>query len=147
MTNSPERHLTRTAVFVILERDEQIFFLRRFNTGWADGLLTLPAGHVDQGQSVRAAAVTEAKEEALVDIKEEDLEFVHVDYRLDRYTNFYFKARRWEGEPALGEPHAASEALWVPKNDLPNDLTPQLQNLFIQIEKGEWFSDLPDEPM
>ena len=140
-----ERHLTRTAVFVILDRDNETFFLRRANTGWADGLLTIPAGHVDKGDQVREAAVKEAKEEACVNIALEDLEFVHVDYLRDEYTNFYFKATRWKGEPTLGEPHLTSEALWVNKNDLPDDVTPQLRRMFAQIKEGVYFSEIERE--
>jgi len=136
-----ERHLTKTAVFVILEQDNKIFFLRRANTGWADGLLTVPAGHVDEGDFIKEAASKEAKEEAGVDIKIEDLDFIHVDYIKDEYVNFYFKAKKWIGEPKLGEPHLASEALWFDKNQLPEDITPQLKRLFQQITLGSFFSE------
>lgn len=142
------RHFTKTAVFVILEHDERIFFLRRHNTGWADGKLTVPAGHVDEGQTVRQAAVTEAREEATVEIGEDDLEFVHVDFLKDHYTNFYFRAKTWTGEPKLGEPHAASEAVWISKHGLPDDLIPQLVRVFDHIETGKFFSEWtePCEP-
>ena len=140
-----ERHLTRTAVFVILEQDNKVFFLRRANTGWADGLLTIPAGHVDQGDQVRESAIKETKEEACVDVEMDDLEFVHVDYLRDEYTNFYFKAKKWTGEPKLGEPDLASEAIWIDKNELPNDVTPQLQRLFKQLEEGTYFSEIERE--
>ncbi len=140
-----ERHLTRTAVFVILERDEKIFFLRRQNTGWADGLLTIPAGHVDKGDRVKEAAIKEVQEEAGVDVAPEDLEFVHVDYLIDEYVNFYFRAKKWIGEPAVGEPHLASECVWVHKGHLPDDVTPQLKNLFAELERGSYFSEIDRE--
>ncbi len=140
-----ERHLTRTAVFVILEKDNKIFFLRRANTGWADGLLTIPAGHVDQGDQVREAAIKETKEEACVDVEMEDLEFVHVDYLRDEYTNFYFRAKKWTGEPSLGEPELASEAVWINKDEIPEDVTPQLQRLFDQMKDGSYFSEIERE--
>lgn len=140
-----DRHLTRTAVFVILEKDNKIFFLRRKNTGWADGLLTIPAGHVDKGFQVRESAVKEVKEEAGVDVSPEDLEFVHTDYKRDLYTNFYFKAKKWLGEPKIGEPELASEMLWIDKNNLPHDITPQLKNLFAQITKNSYFSELESD--
>lgn len=136
-----ERHLTRTAVFVILEREGRIFFLRRANTGWADGFLTVPAGHVDEGQLVRGAAIVEAKEEACVDVAVEDLEFVHADYEKDEYTNFYFKAKKWNGEPTLGEPNLASEVVWADKDNLPDDIIPQLKRVFAQIKEGSFFSE------
>jgi len=137
-----DRHLTRTAVFVLLERDEKYFFLRRANTGWSDGLLTLPSGHVDQGSFVREAAVAEAKEESCVDIDADSLKLIHVDYLRDEYINFYFKAREWKGEPALGEPDLASEAMWISKNNLPDDMIPQLHNFFKELELGNIFSEM-----
>lgn len=141
-----ERHLTCTAVFVILEQEDgKVFFLRRANTGWADGLLTVPAGHVDKGDTIRQAAVKEVREEAGVEVKEEDLEFVHVDYQRDRYVDFYFKARTWEGTPYVGEPNLSSEALWIEKDNLPDDVIPQLKNMFTQIEKQVFFSDVERE--
>jgi len=136
-----ERHLTRTAVFVILERNYQYFFLRRQNTGWSDGLLTVPAGHVDKGDFVREAAQKEVHEEAGVVIALDDLEFVHVDYLRDEYVNFYFKATSWSGEPRLGEPDLASEAVWIDKNNLPTDMIPQLKRVFEQINQGMYFSE------
>jgi ADP-ribose pyrophosphatase YjhB (NUDIX family) len=139
------RHLTRTAVFVILERNDKVFFLRRANTGWADGMLTVPAGHVDKGDQVRDAAVKEAKEEALVDIRREDLEFIHVDFLRDEYTNFYFKAKQWSGEPALGEPEMASEAIWIDKRQIPDDVVPQLRRMFSEVEGGSFFSEIERE--
>lgn len=140
-----ERHLTKTAVYVILERGGKIFFLRRANTGWADGLLTIPAGHVDKGDQIRDTAVKETKEEACVDVVIDALEFVHVDYLRDEYTNFYFRAKKWTGEPKLGEPHRASEALWVDKNNLPDDVTPQLKRLFTNIKTNSYFSEIERE--
>ena len=140
-----ERHLTRTAVFVILERNNHIFFLRRANTGWADGMLTIPAGHVDKGDLVSEAAIAEAKEEACVDVRAEDLEFVHVDYIRDEYVNFYFSAKKWTGEPTIGEPQLASEALWIDKGSLPDDVTPQLRRLFEQMKVGSFFSEFGRE--
>ena len=140
-----ERHLTRTAVFVILERDSKIFFLRRANTGWADGHLTLPSGHVDKGDMPRETAVKETKEEAGVVVAPEDLEFVHVDYIRDKYVNFYFKATKWEGEPKIGEPDLASEAVWADKHNLPNDVIEQLKNMFKQYKNSSYYSEAEDK--
>jgi len=140
-----ERHLTRTAVFVILEKDKKVFFLRRSNTGWADGYLTVPAGHVDKGDSVKEAAIKEVGEEACVQVEADDLEFVHVDYLRDEYTNFYFKARKWIGEPAVGEPELASEGLWLDKTELGDDLIPQLRRVLGYMDSGVYFSEVERE--
>ncbi|MBY0537911.1 NUDIX domain-containing protein [Patescibacteria group bacterium] len=136
-----ERHVTRTAVFIVLEKDGKIFMLRRANTGWSDGLLTVPAGHVDKGDFVIESAIKEAKEEAGVSINPEDLEFLHVDFIRDEYVNFYFKATKWEGEPGVGEPEMASEGIWCDLANLPDDIVPPIQNLFVQIKQGKAFSE------
>jgi len=136
-----ERHLTRTAVYIVLERDAQVFLLRRANTGWSDGLLTLPAGHVDKGDGVVYSAIKETKEEAGVIIDPADLEFIHVDYILDEYVNFYFRATKWTGEPTVGEPDMASEGLWCDTHALPDDIVPSVKNLFAQLTAGNQFSE------
>ena len=57
MSNMQERHSFKVAAFVLLEKDGKIFMLRRLNTGWADGIWTIPSGHVEKGERVRDAAI------------------------------------------------------------------------------------------
>lgn len=139
-----DRHTTRTAVFILLERNGRYFFLRR-KGGWGEGLLTVPAGHVDKGEGVRDAAMREAKEETGISFCSEDLEFLHVDYIKDRFTDFYFRVKTWEGDPGLKERETASEAIWIPKNELPDDIVPQIKNLLKQMKKRSYFSELEME--
>lgn len=140
-----KHHLTRTAVFVALERGEEIFLLRRSNTGWNDGKWTLPSGHVDKGERVKFAAVREVEEEAGVKIGEQDLTFIYVHYVHDAYTNFYFKVTKWEGEPTLAEPHLASEMGWFRKDALPPDTIRHVQEVVEQVKDGNYFSDTPND--
>ena len=46
------------AVHVFLLRDGAVLLLRRCNTGFEDGKLSVPAGHVEPGESVTQAAAT-----------------------------------------------------------------------------------------
>ncbi len=75
--------LHSVAVHVLLIRDTTILLARRYNTGYADGQWSLPAGHVESGESVTAAAVREAREETGVVIRPADLDVVHVMHRRD----------------------------------------------------------------
>ncbi|KXK26157.1 MAG: 8-oxo-dGTP diphosphatase [candidate division WS6 bacterium OLB20] len=108
-----ERLQIKVAVYVALERDGSFYFLRRKNTGWQDGMLTLPSGHVDRGEYPSDAAVRELAEETGIVVEPEQLELLGTVYRRDRYVDFYFVAHDWTGEPELAEPEKASEGIWT----------------------------------
>jgi ADP-ribose pyrophosphatase YjhB (NUDIX family) len=140
-----DRHTIRAAVFVFLMKEEKTFLLRRQNTGWADGMFTVPSGHVDAGETVPQAAIKEVVEEAGVTVREEDLEFVHVQYVHDVYVNFYFRTERWEGEPHIGEPELASECGWFPLSGLPHDTIYHIQAMLLE-SRGGYFSGVRNDP-
>lgn len=141
-----ERHHVNAAVFVQLVKDGKTFLLRRANTGWADGFLTLPSGHVDKGDSVVEAAVKEVREEAGVTVKPEDLEFIHVHYVHDVYVNFYFRTSVWEGEPYLAEPELCSEVMWVEVTEIPSDTIMHVRKMLEQVTAGNHFSEIDNDP-
>ena len=126
-----QRHTIIPAVFIIFKKDDQILVLRRHNTGYADGKLTLVSGHVEQGESFTATALREAKEEAGVVIDPADLRPAHCMHRLtptgQERIDMYFLVEKWSGELINAEPHKASEVFWVPLDALPNDLLVQVR--------------------
>jgi len=126
-----QRNSTIPASYLILERDEKILLMKRFQTGYMDGFYSLPAGHVDPGELPMETMVREAKEEVGIDVTKQDLVFVHVDYEVreteeDR-VDFYFKSSRWSGEPIIIEPHKCDEMRWVSVNDLPENVIPKVR--------------------
>lgn len=112
-----ERHQAIAAAYLLLHNTEgATLMLRRANSGYCDGQLGLPAGHVEEGESVVGGMVREAREELGIDVDPADLTFVHVcdrkasdGHRLD----FFFRCTRWQGEPVIMEPHKATEMRWV----------------------------------
>ncbi|MGH3156267.1 MAG: NUDIX domain-containing protein, partial [Streptosporangiaceae bacterium] len=74
-----DRYRSIVDVYVLMWRsDGMILLLERANTGYADGQLCPPSGHLDAGESVVAAATREAHEETGVTIDPGDLAFSHV---------------------------------------------------------------------
>lgn len=118
------RHSLIASVYVVLEDDGRILMLRRFNTGFADGKYSLVAGHVEKGESFTEAAVREAKEEAGISIKKEDLEFFHLMHRItssDERVDVFFRVKKWSGDVINGESDRCDELVWVNPEDLPED--------------------------
>ncbi len=108
----PERFKAIPAVYLFLEQDDKILLLKRANTGYMDGWYGVPAGHHDGGESIKEAMCREAREEAGITVKPEDLIFVHVMHRLandGERIDFYFKTKSYTGEITNMEPERCSE--------------------------------------
>lgn len=134
----------RVAVNLILIKDRKALLLRRFNTGWHDGDYSVVAGHVDGGETIANAAVREAKEEAGLDIQEEDFRVVHVQHRINpqtEYIDFAVTADRWDGEPTNLEPEKCDDLSWHPLDQLPENTIPYIRLVFENIQKGVPFSE------
>jgi ADP-ribose pyrophosphatase YjhB (NUDIX family) len=73
-----ERFPLFAAVYLILEKNGKILLMRRFKTGWQDGMHILPAGHLDGNEMVADSMAREALEKSGIIIKPNDLTVVHV---------------------------------------------------------------------
>ena len=125
------RHTLIPAVYVIFKRQDQILFLRRYNTGYADGMLTPVAGHVEEHEHYSAAAVREAAEEVGVSISPDQLKPFHIMHRVfndqtDR-ADVFFLVEHWLGEPFNNEPEKCSELVWCRYNELTGDVLPYVK--------------------
>lgn len=116
--------------------------LRRANTGYADGLLSVPAGHLDGGETVIEAAIREAGEEIGVVLAAGDVRVAGVMHRREEEerVDFFVVAERWTGEIANREPHKCSDLLWCPLDDVAPDTVPYVAAAIAAYRRGEWFS-------
>ncbi len=73
-----ERNKVIPASYLILLQENKVLLGRRCHTGFEDGKYILPSGHVELDENFTGAIIREAKEEIGIDLKFEDLEFVHV---------------------------------------------------------------------
>jgi 8-oxo-dGTP pyrophosphatase MutT (NUDIX family) len=115
-------------VHLFFIRGNQILLLRRFNTGYADGQYSVPAGHLDGDETVLAAAAREAQEEVGVRIEARDIRFSSVMHRRDgdERVDFFVNISRWDGEPVNAEPDKCDELLWVNRDNLPPNTIPYI---------------------
>ena len=60
----------RVAVNLLFLKDNKVCLMRRYNTGWNDGMYALMGGHVEDGENPINTAIREAKESTEKSIKE-----------------------------------------------------------------------------
>ena len=123
-----------TGVHVLLERDGSVLLMRRAGTGFFDGLYSLPGGHVEEGESIRATAVREMREELGIDVAEAALVTVGVVHRRSdtNRIDFFVRALEWSGEPRIAETHRCDDLFWCARNALPEATVPYIREALRQ---------------
>jgi len=130
------------AVHLFLIREGRILLLRRFNTGWGDGLLSVVAGHLEGGEELSAATAREAKEEVGIRVLADQLRVVGVMHRKeeDERIDFFLTAQIWQGEVRNCEPERCSEILWADLANLPMDTVRYVKQAIENYQRGIWFA-------
>jgi mutator protein MutT len=132
-----------TAAYPFYIKEGKILLGRRINTGYADGMYSLPAGHVEDGETLANCVVREAKEEIGVDIREADLDLVHVMHRKEEDTrvDFFFFVKKWKGTPTICEPDKCDDLTWFALDTLPENTVPYIRSAIEQWQKGIIYSN------
>jgi 8-oxo-dGTP pyrophosphatase MutT (NUDIX family) len=132
-----------TTVHLFFFREGQILLLRRYNTGFADGMYSVPAGHLDGGETVIAAAAREAQEEVGVRLDADCIHFSHVMHRMDgdERVDFFVQVSQWDGEPVNAEPEKCDDIRWVDVDDLPTNTVPYIRQALQNHRTGIKFDE------
>jgi 8-oxo-dGTP diphosphatase len=121
----PGRFHLIPAVHIFVTVENSLLLLRRANTGYEDGRLSVPAGHLDGGESVTQAASRELREELGIEVEPGGLRFAHVMHRRkedgEERVDFFLSCHRWKGEIENAEPDKCSELVWAVVTELPDD--------------------------
>jgi len=130
------KHLIIPTVNVFIITGSNLLLSRRANTGWMDGHLCPPGGHIEKGETPVLAMVREIEEELGVIVKPEDLEFSCVAARntpAGETVAFEFVIRDKDYEFINAEPDKCSGLEWVELSNLPEDVIEQFEYV---INKG-----------
>ena len=118
-----ERLKAILAVYLIVRKEDKTLLYLRQNTGYCDGMYSLIAGHVEQGESLTEAIIREAKEEADIDISLKNLKPLCSMYRLSdsERVDFFFELVGWQGKIINKEPDKCTELRFFDINNLPEN--------------------------
>jgi len=132
-----------TGVHVVLERNGEVLMMRRAGTGFFDGLYSLPGGHVEPGESLRAAAVRELSEETGVRVRPDTLEMLGVVHRLSdtNRIDFFLGAPVWQGEPLIRERDKCDAMGWFGRHALPDSTVDYVRAALSRVDE-RWILEL-----
>lgn len=144
--NSLSRHKNIPASYLVLVDGEKVLLLRRCNTGFKDGMYSLPAGHVEKGETFTQALIREALEETGIGIHEKSASVAHVMHRKSdtdgsERVDIFFVVKKDAQEPINVEPHKCDELSWHSFDNLPDNIIPYIRLALENIKLGILYSE------
>ena len=129
--------------YLMLVREGNILLSRRFQTGYEDGKYSLPAGHIEDGETLTAGTCREIYEEIGVELKSSDLKLVHVMHRkhFDIRMDFFFTTDKSGLKPENREPEKCDDLSWFPLDALPENTIPYIRAAIEQYQRKIFYSE------
>lgn len=141
-----ERYKSPIAVYIILrDYNKRILLMHRKNTGFHDGLWSLPSGHVEKNESIQTAIIREAKEEINIRIIKKNLKLKYIIHRkstIDTYIDCFFECNIWKNNVKNNEPQKCSDIMWAKIEELPINIVPYVKNAILSQNKEIIFSTI-----
>lgn len=131
-------------VYLILRKEDAVLLARRCRTGFHDGEYSVPAGHLDRGETLAQALIRETKEEIGIDLEEKNLKLAHIIHRKEQNEerlNFFFVVIDWRGNPKIMEPGKCDDLGWFRVHDLPRNTIPYVQQAIDCVLEGIIYSE------
>jgi ADP-ribose pyrophosphatase YjhB (NUDIX family) len=126
-----ERFKLAAVTHLVLINNEEVLLLRRQNTGFADGMYSVPGGCLEEGETLREAMIREAREEIGIILKPQWLSSPSIIHRSAHKSSnkfaFFFKVLNFEGDIYNAEPEKCSELKFFPLKALPYNLIPHVE--------------------
>lgn len=111
------------SAYLLLFDQGKVLLARRYQTGYEDGNYSVPAGHVEDNESVLENLCREVKEEIGLQINPHQAQLCHVMHRKEKdiRMDFFFSLKDWQGVPQICEPDKCDELLWFAVDALPEN--------------------------
>ena len=129
--------------YLLLIRAGKILLSRRFQTGYEDGKYSLPAGHIEDGETLTKGTCREIFEEIGVKLTPSEIKLVHVMHRkhFDIRMDFFFTTEKQGLVPKNMEPNKCDDLSWYPLNHLPTNTIPYIRAAIENYQKNIFYSE------
>lgn len=129
--------------YLILIHDGKILLSRRYQTGYEDGKYSLPAGHIEDNESLTQGAAREVFEEIGLKIVPQAFKLVHVMHRKEQdiRMDFFFTAEIGDQQPVNKETEKCDDLRWFPLNKLPRNTIPYIRHAISCYQKNIFYSE------
>lgn len=129
--------------YLILVVDGLILLSRRYQTGYEDGNYSLPAGHIEENESLTRGAAREVFEEIGLKIVPQAFKLVHVMHRKhqDIRMDFFFTAHIGNQKPVIREPEKCDDLRWFLLSKLPTNTIPYIRHAIECYQKKIFYSE------
>jgi len=138
-----ERFKMIASGYALFIKKNKILLSQRKNTGYMDGWFSLPAGHIENNESLTKGTIREIHEETGIVLSDKDITLVHVMHRKsdDIRMDFFFLVNRWKGIPKNTEEAKCSAMEWFPLTALPPNTIPYIKKAISQYQSSSFFSE------
>ncbi len=138
-----ERFKVFVAAYVVLRQGAKFLLQKRIGR-YMGGKYSLPAGHLEAGETAMHAIIREAYEEIGIELRQEHLHMVHIMHRKNpdrEYVDFFMEAHEWNGAIENKEPEKCEELAWFDADFLPDNMVPEVRSALECIGRGQWYSE------
>jgi 8-oxo-dGTP diphosphatase len=138
-----DRFRLPAAVYGVLVQQDRVLLMRRAGSGYRDGQLGLPAGHLDGDEDLVSALVRELREELGITVNSHDVRLEVVlhsraeDENDSDYLHLFFRVASWGSTPTIAEPDKCSELVWADLDRLPPDAVDYVVAALAALRVGE----------
>jgi 8-oxo-dGTP diphosphatase len=130
--------------YLILKQQDAILLHLRKNAGYCDGMWSLVAGHVEDGESATEGMIREAYEEVGISLKPAQIQVVHIMHRKTNRLNVdvFFECKSWQGEIQNREPEKCEKLQFFSLNSFPSNIVDYNAMALRYILEGKFYSEL-----
>ena len=142
-----ERFKLIGGVFCLIIKDNKVLMELRKNKFDA-GLYSLVGGCMEDGETVKQAAVREIKEEVGLEVHEDDIEVISVLHRITpkpdswQSIEFVLLVNKFSGNPNLLENNVCGDLKWFPLENLPQNISHCAKQAIDNYINKEMFSEI-----